>query len=85
VPTPKLIKVPVAAVDEPLTEPGPDKILQLPIPVVGVDAVIVVIGVAPHIVCVTGLIVGLLIAGSTMILAVTLLFAQLLPITPITY
>jgi hypothetical protein len=72
-------------VNAPMILPVPVKILQLLVPVVGVNALTVAFGVAPHIVCKVGLTTGLLFSGSTMILAVTLLFAQLLPITPITY
>jgi hypothetical protein len=83
-PTPKPMKFAVV-VNAPMMLPVPVNMLQLFVPVVGVNALSVALGVAPHIVWVKGLITGLLVSGSTLILAVTLLFGQLLPGTPITY
>ena len=69
----------MAAVGNPLTEPGPDNILQLPVPVVGVKEVIVLVGDDPHIVCNVGVTTGLLFSGSTLIVAVIVLLGQVLP------
>ena len=79
VPTPRPLKIPVTCVVDPLTVPVPVKILQLPIPVVKVTAVTVAFGLAPQIVWVIGLMVGVLLAGSNVIVAVMLLLGQVLP------
>ena len=80
VPTPKPVKF---AADTVLftTEPVPVNTLQLLVPVVNVTAVTVALGLAPQMVCVNGDIDGLLVSGSTLIVAVILLLGQVLPAT----
>jgi len=80
VPTPNPIKF---AVDTVLftTEPVPVNTLQLLLPVVNVNALTVALGLAPQMVCVNGDIDGLLVSGSTLIVAVILLLGQVLPAT----
>ena len=63
------------------TEPVPVNTLQLLLPVVNVNAATVVLGLAPQIVCVNGEIDGLLVSGSTLIVAVIVLLGQVLPAT----
>jgi hypothetical protein len=79
-PTPNPIKF---AVDTVLftTEPVPVNTLQLFVPVVNVTALTVALGLAPQMVCVNGEMDGLLVSGSTLIVAVTLLLGQVLPAT----
>ena len=84
-PTPKPLNIPVLVELKPLKTPGPVNTLQLPTPMVGFVALTVAVGLEPQIVCVKGLIVGVLISGSTLITAVILLLGHTLPAIPKTY
>ena len=79
-PTPKPVKL---AIDNVLftTEPVPVNTLQLLLPVVNVNALTVALGLAPQMVWVNGDIDGLLVSGSTLIVAVIVLLGQVLPAT----
>ena len=74
------MKVPVWAVTGGVTLPVPVNMLQLPMPVVKVTAVTVVFGDAPQMVCVNGLMEGLLFSGSNLIVAVAELAAHVVPL-----